>query len=163
MRPSCPSCFSPQAHGVSIWAAPRRPNAPQRRWSTDPGDWRGQTRDQGAGPDFAALCPRIGFQGQARTQHAKEPKPESRRCGIKLCGSGGCAGAETLAAGWLGHCTQASTELSPLARNPGPGIKTPPPVPTVLQSLVWPQSHLDAGSGSRGPGSSPPPGSWILS
>lgn len=64
-----------------------------------------------------------------------------------------------LAARWLGHSPRASAELPPLARIPGPRSQTPPPVPSVLQSLArlevtWmlkpgPSSH--APSPARGP------------
>lgn len=87
----------------------------------------------------------------------RDREPESPRCEENCRILGGRGGGGALAEGWLGHCQRPGAELPPLASIPRPRSQTPPHVPSVLQSIVRPRGHLDAGSGSWGPAPMTPP------
>ncbi|XP_047602903.1 translation initiation factor IF-2-like [Lutra lutra] len=106
-------------------------------------------------PDFVALCPEAARRAQAQAQRAERPgtrKPALREKKLWAQGSLRRRSVGSLLA-WAQPA--AGAELPPLARIPRPRRQTPPPVPSVPQSLAWPRGHLGAGSGSQGPAPTP--------
>lgn len=133
----------------------RTPRSGGGAWT--PGTSRVKPAAMAPRPDFVALCTGLPPERRREPRMPRGREPESPRCGKRSCGPGGRREGGALAAGWFGQSSRAGAELPPLASIPRPGSQTPPPVPSVLQSLARPRGHLDAGSGFRSPTPTPPP------